>query len=372
MALSVPLSVKYRPKKLSEVIGQPVIVKAFANAYKTKTLHHAYILSGNYGCGKTTVARIVAAMDNCDKNSTGKDPCGECDNCREIFTGKSLEVKEIDAASTGGADNIRDLNKELYQTPIKCRVKYVIIDEAHSLTRQAAEASLKMIEEPPKFVRFILCTTEPQSFKPTIHSRCILWSFNKVGWTEIYNHLKVIAQKEEIKIDEAALQLTAKYAKGSVRNSLQNLQTLVNYMGGDSITKQDAIEALGIINVKLYFDFVKGVLDCNAMQCFQVVNTLFRDGKEARIIVDGMYEHLNNLLLARTCKNDLSAFDFSDDEIKRYCYQSGQTTGDMILRMMTLLNDVVFGIEYSMDPDKLFNKFAIESILSQKKEKSKR
>jgi len=371
MAINVPLTIKYRPKKLSEVIGQPVVVKAFTNAFKFHTLHHAYILAGNYGCGKTTVARIIAATENCEKH--GKDPCGKCDNCREIFDGKSLEIKEIDAASQGGADNIRELHKELYQCPVHCNTRYVIIDEAHSLTPQAAEASLKMIEEPPKSVRFILCTTEPQAFKPTIHSRCITWSFNKVSWSEIFKHLQKISDEEKLSYDIKALRIAAKYAKGSVRDGIQNLQTMINYVGEDKITIESAREALGVIDEKLYFDLVEGVIKCSSIKCFRSINQMFKDGKESKVVVDGVFEHLNNLLLVLACKNknDLLQFDFSEEEIKRYLYQASNVKGDMILRMMNLLNEVVFGIEYSLSPDKLFNKFAVECILSQKQQKTK-
>lgn len=364
MQVEEPLALKYRPKKLSEVIGQPVVVKAFTNAFKSNTLHHAYILAGNFGCGKTTVARIVAAMENCKKD--GKDPCGKCSNCKEIFTGKSYEVIEMDAGSGGKVDDIRDLNKSLYQSPCECKTKYVIIDEAHSLTGSAAEASLKMIEEPPPYVRFILCTTEPQSFKPTIHSRCIIWSFNKVPWAQIYEHLKNIAAKEKLTYEDKALQISAKYAKGSVRDSLQYLHTIINYVGDEDITAQAAREALGVIDEALYFALIDAIIDKNSMKCFQVINKMFEDGKEAKIILDGIYNHLNNLLVTRTCKNDLSPFDFTQEEIKKYLHQNSRISrggGDILLKMMNSLNHVSFGVEYSLNPSQLLNKFAVESVL---------
>ena len=174
----------------------------------------------------------------------------------QIFTGNSFDVKELDAASHRSVDDIRSIHKDLYQTPIQCRFKYVIIDEVHSLTNIAEEAALKMIEEPPDHTRFILCTTDPHKLKDTIHSRCILWAFNKVSWTEIYNHLCNIAKKENLEYEEMALKTMAKMAKGSVRDSLQNLQTVVNYVGSDKITDQQTREALGTIDEKLYFDLV--------------------------------------------------------------------------------------------------------------------
>jgi DNA polymerase III subunit gamma/tau len=363
MKVEIPLALKYRPKKLSQVIGQPVVVKAFTNAFKSNNLHHSYILAGNTGCGKTTTARIIAAMENCKKG--GKDPCGNCDNCKDIFAGKSYEVLELDAGSDGKVDNIRALHKQLYQCPVECKTKYVIFDEAHDLTPAAAEASLKMIEEPPPYVRFILTTTEPQAFKPTILNRCILWSFNKVSRSDIYLHLKDISQKEKLTCDEQTLQIIARYSKGSVRNSLQHLQTIMNYVGDEDITLQSTIEALGTINDALYFDLFDGIMAKDTLKCFNVINQMFKDGKEAKIILNGVYEHLNNLLITRTCRNDLNNFDFTQEEIKKYTHQNGKIAaggGDDILRMMNLLSTVSFGIEYSLNPAHLFNKFAIESI----------
>lgn len=365
MSMNDSLAVKYRPKKLDDVIGQPVVVKAFKNAFKSKTLHHAYILAGKYGCGKTTVARIIAAMENCEKG--GKDPCGECDNCRAILSGKSIEVIELDAASHGGVDDIRAIHKELYQMPIYCKTKYVIIDEAHSLTKQSAEASLKMIEEPPEFVRFILCTTEPQSFKPTIHSRCITWKFNSVSWLEMIPLLEKICGEEKIVFDRESLTIIAKASKGSVRNSLQNLQTVMNYTGERELTEKDCREALGVIDSKLYSDLIDGIIEVKIMNCYKVIENMLKDGKDIGLIVDGIYEYLNNILMVRACKKDLTHFHFNDSEIKKYSSQAEKMKGDMVLRTMNLMNNLAFGVEYSLNPQVLLNKFATEAMLSNKR-----
>lgn len=358
-------ALKYRPHKLSDVIGQPTVVRAFTNAFKSQSLHKAYILAGNLGCGKTSVARIVAAMENCDKG-WGKDPCGVCENCKEILAGDSMEVVEMDAASQGGVDDIRNLAKSLLQMPVKVATKYVIIDEAHRLSGAAAEASLKLIEEPPPRVRFILCTTEPQAFKDTIHSRCITWNFYRVQWVELLEHLKKVADAEKLDYEEAALKVAARSAKGSVRNALQNLHTIVNFVGGEKITADDARQALGQIDENLYFQFIEGVISCNTLDCFKIINRIFSDGKSAKVLVDGLFAHLNNLLIARMCKDDLDEFDFSEEEKKKFSSQTKKLSGDVLLKMMTLLHQVTFGIEYSLDPDKLMNKYAIESIMTQK------
>ncbi len=363
MKVETPLALKYRPKKFSEVIGQPVVVKAFINAFKSNTLHHAYILAGKTGCGKTTVARIIAATENCLKD--GKDPCGQCRNCSEIFEGKSYEVIEQDAGSKGNVDDIRALHKSLYACPTECRVRYVILDEAHDLSGKAAEAALKMIEEPPPMVRFILATTEPQAFKDTILNRCIMWHFSKVSRSDIFNHLKNISEKENLECDDKTIQIITRYSKGSVRNSLQNLQKVMNYIGEEEITYQAALEALGVIDDALYFDLFSGIIAKDPIKCFSSINQMFSDGKEAKIIIDGVYEHLNSLLVTRTCGNDLGLFDYTQEEIKKYSYQNSTITkngGDDILRMMNIMSTVSFGVEYNLNPAQLLNKFAVESI----------
>ncbi len=370
MSINDSLAVKYRPKKLDDVIGQPIVVKAFKNAFKSKTLHHAYILAGKYGCGKTTVARIIAAMENCEKNE--KDPCGECKNCRDILSGKSIEVIELDAASHGGVDDIRAIHKDLYQMPISCKVKYVIIDEAHSLTKQSAEAALKMIEEPPEFVRFVLCTTEPQSFKPTIHSRCITWKFNSVSWLEMIPLVEKICAEENISFDRESLTIITKASKGSVRNSLQNLQTVMNYTGTKKLTPNECREALGVVDSKLYSDLIDGIIEVKIMSCYKVIEDILKDGKDIGLIIDGIYEYLNNILVVRACKNDLSHFNFSDVEVKKYTSQAVGMEGDMVLRTMNLMNNLAFGVEYGLNPQVLLNKFVTEAMLTNKRFMKKR
>jgi DNA polymerase III subunit gamma/tau len=370
MSIEIPLSIKYRPKKLADVIGQPVIVQALTNAFKSNSLHHAYILEGKYGCGKTSVGRIIAAMENCDKGPT-LEPCCKCDNCKEIFNGKSFDVREIDAASHRGVDDIRSIHKDIYTSPIQCRVKYVIIDEAHSLTGIAAEAALKMLEEPPEGVRFVLATTEAHRFKETILSRCIPWKFNKVSWSELHSHLKNIAGQEEIEYEEEALITIAKSSKGSVRNSLQNLQTVINYVGDNKITDIAAIESLGQVDQQLYFNLIDSIINAKPSQSYIIVNNIFKSGKEAGSIVNDIYSHLNGLLLAKTCGGSLSEFGFTEEEVKKYTYQAKNIQGDMVLKIVSLLKDVSLGLKFNLDPDFLFNTFFIECIISYKKMKNK-
>jgi len=255
---------------------------------------------------------------------------------------------------------------------LECRTKYIIIDEAHSLTREGAEAALKMIEEPPEKVRFILATTEPHKLKETIHSRCIMWKFNQVGWSELYSHIKGIAIKEGLNFEDSALKICAKASKGSVRNSLQNLQTLMNYVGGGEITATAAKEALGTVDDKLYFDLMDSIAQGDAAKALYYINYLLIDGKEIGLIINGINTHVSHLLKARILQKDLSQFSFSEEESKRYCEQSdAMFSGQALLAMMKQLREISFGINYNLDPQAELEEFAISAIQEVKRAKKR-
>jgi len=311
----------------------------------------------------TSVARIIAAMENCEKG-IALEPCGDCDNCKAILSGRSYDVREIDAASNRGIEDIRSLHNSIYEAGIQCRTRYVILDECHSLTGFAAEAALKMIEEPPAHVRFILATTDPHKIKDTIQSRCIMWKFKKVNWLELYNHLKLICKKEDIEYEDAALKIISKYSKGSVRNSVQNLQTVMNFIGKGVVTLEEAKKSLFAVEEDKYFELIDAILENRGDKTFIIINDILKDGKEADIILDGLYNHLNNILLVKKCKNDLSEFSLTDDEIKRYELQSSKFVSPLhMVKMMNLMAKVGFGLNVNMNPQALLNQFAYESML---------
>jgi DNA polymerase III subunit gamma/tau len=358
----IPYSVKYRPKNFDDVIGQDVVVQVLANAFKNKSLHHAYVLGGKYGCGKTSCARILAAMENNDDGPT-LNPNPESKNCKEIFAGTSIDVKEVDAASHRGIEDIRQISKDIRFSPTECRVKYVIIDEAHSLTGFAAEAALKMIEEPPPGVRFLLCTTDPHLLKDTIHSRCIQLKFHKVSWNLLSQHVEKIANLENIEYEPDALKIAARTADGSVRNVLQNLQTLVNYAGGKKITTEHAKEILGAVDDRLFFNLIESIIDIKTISGMQVIEGLLRDGRRAEEVINGLHQHLRNLLLTKTCSDNLSSFGFTDEDVKRYRFQAEKIKTEIVLEMMSALIETNRGLVFNLDPQILLEKFFIQMII---------
>jgi DNA polymerase III subunit gamma/tau len=365
-----PLPNKYRPKKFTDMIGQEVVTKTLTNAFNSGNLHHAYIFEGQFGSGKTTSARILAAMENCEEGPS-LEPCGVCKNCKDIFAGKSYDVKEIDAASNRGVDDVRDLKKEIANCPIYSKTKYIIFDEAHSLTGIAAEALLKSIEEPPPHVRFILCTTEAFALKPTIHSRCIVFTFNKVSWFEICEHLVSIAKKEGVDADEDALKLIAKKSKGSVRDSLQNLQFAIDFCGEEKITLDAVQQVLGVVDDSSYFELIETMMIPDVPKAMLLINQLMVKGKNAEQIIKGLEEHLRNLLTINACRQKVEGLGFTEEEIKRYAHQGKIAPPILVSFMLDMIIDIQRALTYNMDTQYQLENFVIKTLIERARQKPK-
>jgi DNA polymerase-3 subunit gamma/tau len=359
--MSEALALKYRPKKLSEVVGQGSVVQTLANAFGTKHLHHAYLFSGPFGCGKTSCARIVAARLNCEKG--GNEPCGECKICQQIFDGQCTDVREMNAASNRGIDDMRFLADYAADHPLVCKWKVIIIDECHGLSREAVESALKLIEEPPARVIFILCTTDPQKMKMTIHSRCIPFRFSKVAWPEILAHLKTVAEKEKIAADEGALKVAARLAKGSMRNAVNNLQLLVTFAGSNPITAELAQQAFGSVRENDYFELVDAVIAKDAEKGIRVLHEIFSQGQDVERITEGMTEHLRNLMVLTSCKSTAGLIYLSDEEKKRYVHQYQKVSIDLVVSMIGLLYEATRRATLNVSPQTIFEAFLVQSIM---------
>ena len=363
------LAKKHRPKKLEDIVGQDVIVRSLTNSFKNKNMHNAYIFEGTLGTGKTSIARIIAAMDNCEKGPT-LEPCGVCDNCKAIFSGKSIDVKELDAASNRSIDDIREIKEDIKMAAVTSRIKYVIIDEAHSLTGTAAESSLKMIEEPPPNVRFVLCTTDAYKLKDTIHSRCISFKFNKISWNDILQYLIKVCKTENIAANEDALKSIAKASKGSARNSLQNLEKVISFVGSEkTIEAEDVVKSLGIIEQNALFHLFDSISKKNTIKIYSIIQKIFAFGQQLGQILDDLTDHLGTLLAVKSCQGSLEMFNFTEDELKKYEYQASQFSKEKIIAMMELLSGLNRSIEYNIKPQPMFEKFAIQCMAVEDKPK---
>ena len=333
---------KWRPQTFRDLVGQSHVTETLANAIRNNRVAHAYIFSGARGVGKTTAARILAKALNCVKGPT-PEPCGECDSCKEIAAGTSLDVIEIDAASNRGIDQIRELREMVRYAPAASRSKVVILDEAHMLTGEASNALLKTLEEPPEPVIFVMATTEPENLVDTIRSRSQHFHFRALTFAEISARLEEIAQKEELKIDAGALAVIARMAEGSLRDALSLLEQARAYCG-DTIADSAVRELLGVVPDDALDELVGAIATGSADRALALVHTFQREGRNLQHFCREAIRHMRNLLIARVCgaESELiaatpdqrpglarAAAAFSEEDLTRFFQILLQTDDDL-------------------------------------------
>ena len=322
---------KYRPQTFDDLVGQAHVSRTLKNAVAQNRLAHAYLFVGPRGVGKTSTARILAKSLNCVKGPT-VTPCGECDNCREIAAGNSLDVIEIDGASNNSVEDVRQLRENVRYAPAKGRYKIYLIDEVHMLSPAAFNALLKTLEEPPEHVKFIFATTEPQKVLPTILSRCQRFDLHRIAANLIAKHLQFIAGKENITLEPAAAHAIARGAEGGLRDAESMLDQLVAFCG-EKISENDVLEVFGFTSEQTVVDLTGRILRGETPDAIDLLHQQSEAGKDMMRLMSDLIAYLRDLLVFKA-KPDALKEDVEADVQTSLAAQAELVTTDRLLELV--------------------------------------
>lgn len=335
---------KYRPQRFDEVVGQEHVSKTLKNALQNDKLAHAFLFCGPRGVGKTTCARILAKVLNCENRTADFEACNECSSCTAFNRNSSFNINELDAASNNSVEHIRGLIEQVRFQPQQGQYKIFIIDEVHMLSQQAFNAFLKTLEEPPPYAIFILATTEKHKIIPTILSRCQIFDFKRIQIPRMVDHLQHICQEEGITADKDALHIIGQKADGALRDALSIFDRMTS-VAGKKIDYDSVIENLNVLDYDYYFQVVDAMLVEDTAKVLLIFDQIFKKGFDPDIFINGLAEHLRNLLVCKDTKT-LALLETSDSLKKRYQEQAKLTPNTFVLTALNIAADC--DINYKM------------------------
>ena len=341
---------KFRPDNFDDVKGQDHIVTTLTNQIKHNRIGHAYLFCGTRGTGKTTVAKILAKAVNCQHPVNGS-PCGECDMCKAIQAGTSMNVIEIDAASNNGVDNIREIREEVAYRPTEGNYKVYIIDEVHMLSTGAFNALLKTLEEPPSYVIFILATTEAHKIPITILSRCQRYDFHRITIDTIAARLDELLKIEGVEAEEKAVRYVAKAGDGSMRDALSLLDQCIAFYLGQTLTYDKVLEVLGAVDTEVFSKLLRKVLQGDVTGAIRTLEDLIIGGRELGQFVGDFTWYMRNLLLVKTSENPEEAIDVSSENLKLLREESEMVDVETLMRYIRIFSDLS---RYAIPPRSVF------------------
>jgi DNA polymerase-3 subunit gamma/tau len=339
---------KYRPQRFDEVVGQEHVTQTLKNALQTDHLAHAFLFCGPRGVGKTTCARILAKVINCQNLGVDHEACDACNSCRAFNENASFNIIELDAASNNSVEHIRALIEQVRFQPQQGKYKVFIIDEVHMLSQQAFNAFLKTLEEPPPYAIFILATTEKHKIIPTILSRCQIFDFRRIQPQAMVKHLQEICQQEGIKADEDALHIIAIKADGALRDSLSIFDRMISF-GGKKLNYDDVITNLNVLDYDYFFKVVDMLLQEDVGSVLLLLDDVLKKGFDADHFIQGLAEHLRNLLVSKDAST-VALLELSEGLKVRYLEQARLTPSSFILTSLNLANEC--DINYKMARNK--------------------
>jgi DNA polymerase-3 subunit gamma/tau len=339
---------KYRPQTFRDVVNQEHVKTTLENAIAGKRIAHSYIFSGQRGTGKTTVARILARCLNCIQGPT-TTPCGVCESCREITSGGTVDVIEIDAASNRGINEMRELRENVRYQPARDRYKVFIIDEAHQITNEAFNALLKTIEEPPPWVVFVLCTTEAHKIPATIASRCQHFSFRSVDFEDLTARMAWICEQESIQTDPEALAVLAQAGEGSVRDSLSALDQAIACCGAQ-LNAADVRSLLGMFSLESLEQVTGALAEANSGRMLQVVDELERNGHNLQHFSRELARYFRNLLVARIAGAETRLVAASPAQRQKMAEIAQRFSEEDLTRYLQLSLDLFHDLQFSLQP----------------------